>query len=191
MLFDKMTSNIMSQAFNGLARVLVEKPLEYVVYDLPETWNPEVFDPAFALEEGQAQQALPGEVIIFEGNRRIVDFQSPGCLVLKLLSTPICTKTWAFSRSSRQALQTHEVLSLDSQLLLAITTLGKIGDHESLENLRVLATRHGNHSVRWAAVQAAAAISEDAAIKMLQNALTDAHPHISNAAKRTLELNGL
>ncbi len=45
---------------------------------------------------------------------------------------------------------------------------------------------HPSHAVRWAVVQALGRLDPQAALQHLRQAVNDPHPHIRNAAQKTL-----
>lgn len=189
-LSDSGTTHIVSQPFIGMAKIIGDSNMHYDVYELPTNWTPETFDNEASLGSSTSITASKGDIIFFDGRNSVIDCKTPDCLMLKVMSVPISSKAWAFCRSTKRALYTHESLSLDSQIVLAISALGRLGNQDSVKHLEFLATNHNNHSVRWEAIKAVASLSEEKAVSLLRNAVSDVHPHISNAAKSTLELNG-
>lgn len=166
---------------------LQPEPIEYDRYDLPADHRSEVFDPTVRLAPGGSHRLEAGEMLRLDSDRHVYDLRhSEPMLFLALLSSPVRTQEWLFSRDTLQALQVNDADLSFTQLRVAADMLGKFAHQASLPALQRL-TRHPHHAVRWAAVQNLGRLSRGEAVKALQAASEDPHPHVQRAARKTLE----
>jgi hypothetical protein len=148
----------------------------------------DVFDPSRALDMSEEIEVRPGET---RGFRAGVDaiFEraplGPACMMLFVYryATPI---RWIFDAASRlptRAVSTdHQTYRMD----FAARTLARMGYTPAASTLEDL-YRHPAHFVRWAAVRELVLLDPERGLKLLERASEDPHPHVRNAARRSLE----
>lgn len=73
-----------------------------------------------------------------------------------------------------------------SRLQFAAKVLAMFGCDSSINPLKCL-LQHQDHFVRWSAIQSIFTIDNELGYQLLQECANDPHPHVRNAAKRTLK----
>jgi hypothetical protein len=161
--------------------------VECTRYRLPPDFNAAVFDPTTALVEDRALEVREREVFDLQTDRYVYDFHFTGPVVLlTLLSRPLDSAEWLFRRDNLTAWEALDSSTDSTRLRNAAFVLGRMAYDSSLPALNKL-TAHPHHQVRWAAVQAIGRISRTATIELLRKIeLADPHPHLRDAASRTL-----
>ncbi|MDT0496077.1 HEAT repeat domain-containing protein [Algiphilus sp. W345] len=167
--------------------LLSGESVDYDVYRLPDSYRNDVFDPSLHLEPVESRRLRCGEVLSIESDRFVYDFRfRQPTLLLKLVTPPIRTLEWLFSRDRLQAWQANDADLSFTQLRVAATVLGRFAHHSSIDPVEKL-TKHPHHAVRWAAIQNLARLYRLAAIQALEAATHDRHPHVQSAARKALQ----
>lgn len=185
------TPRAVTSPMNGLYYVHSGPPLICDLYKIPDSWDPEEFDRDLVLAPPERVAFDPGECVEIRGSDYLLDILSTGSLLIKALSADWTSKVWAISRESRKAEFMFEASIADSKMILVLKALATVGNETSVESLTRLVRVHPNYSIRWLALQTAAALSADSAEGLVRQALEDSNGMIRRAAIKTLQANGL
>lgn len=186
-LFSTPRRYIHTTPFMGMYAPINDVSLAYDLYDLPDNYENSVFDPTHRLIPAGSASVAPGEVLAIQPGFRVYDFRvDRPLLVLKFTTSPLQALQWLFSRENLQPLQANDAFIKWTQLRVAAFLLGRLGDSSSVEALTHVAG-HANPVVRWAGIQNLGRISRAAAIGRLKEAADDPHPHLRQAARKTLD----
>jgi hypothetical protein len=118
----------------------------------------------------------------------IVD-ATPHTAILLMTSPAICRYRWYFDRETLAPTTIGSTDRSASRLAAACKLIAALGDAESapLDGVARLTT-HPDHFVRWSAISSIARLDPAARRPLLERALSDPHPHVRSAARRTLEV---
>jgi hypothetical protein len=189
-VFDQPRRYIHALPFFACYAPVDGQALTYTRYALPEGYHNPVFDPGVQLTRVDDGSVSSGEVLALHTNRYAYDFHLPQpVLVLKLATAPILPLEWLFNKDTLQAWQANDADLSSTQLRVAADVLGKFAHQTSLPPLLQL-SHHPHHAVRWAAIQSLGRLNRSVALSRLDEACSDAHPHVRHAARRTLGLSG-
>ena len=113
-------------------------------------------------------------------------------VILTLRSAYKKSDLWVYDRPSGDGLYRAAVKPNDSRCVLACKILGESPVAGTTDTLAKVAQDHSAHFVRWEALKALGRIDPKRAIESLKVAsVSDLHPHVRNAAKKTLlNING-
>lgn len=169
----------------GMVSPLGTEPVPYDRYRLPEDWSNAVFDAEVRPKLVDSAVAYPGEIIEFHrGDIIDLKFTGDACLV-KFFSTDFDAVMWSFDRATLTPLHAYSA-SMESTIYVYMAdALAEFGGERAVPGLVHLAG-HPVHYVRWKAIQMLGRTCYDAAVTALEKAVDDEHPHIRNAARRTL-----
>ena len=185
-LFDQPRRYIHTTPFYGMYAPLGTESLHYDIYRLPPGYRNAQFDPSLRLEPAGSGMTAPGGILLLQSEQYVYDFHIERPLpVAKFTTASYQTLEWLFERDSLQAWQANDSELVSTQLRVSAYILGRLADASSLEALQALGS-HGNHSVRWAALQNIGRLNRGAALEQLQQALSDPHPHVRRAAAGSL-----
>jgi hypothetical protein len=156
-------------------------------YRLPASLENAVVDRQARLTFVGIEPFDEGDLLIKRGDLDVLDFEgAPGdpLLVVRLELHARGTLGWLFDRDTLTAIGGTATSPLESRLISLIRVAAQYPETD-LAPLRA-AARHPSHNVRWAAVQAIGKLDAQAAIALLSGMTGDPHPHIRNAAQKTL-----
>ncbi len=160
--------------------------LEAMKHSTPVTAD--IFDPTRALDVAAELQVAPGDVRLFHAGIDAVVERSPigpACMLLFIYRGATRVR-WLFDGTSR--LPTR-VVSSDHQTYrmdFAARILARMGYEPAAPTLEDLFS-HPAHFVRWAAARELMLLDPERGMKLIERATEDPHPHVRNAAKRSLE----
>lgn len=156
-------------------------------YKVPTGFRNDVFDPSVRLEPVDQLRVGPRQILRLDSSQYAYDFRiAEPVPVVRFASRSIQPLEWLFSKKTLQAWQANDADLYLTQLRVAAQVLGKIAHQSSLEPLTKLSF-HSHHAVRWAAIQNLGRINRTAALSRIENAVSDAHPHVRRAAAKTLQ----
>ncbi|HKV93042.1 MAG TPA: HEAT repeat domain-containing protein [Candidatus Angelobacter sp.] len=173
-----LTENVLMSAWRESAQV--------EVYKLEQPFRIDVFDRSKRLLHVGTKDLLPGSVARFRApgeTFRLVS-QRPA-VMLQLLSANVAPLRWIFDTQTLEPIRAAAARLISSRLQFTCHTLAALGSPTSITALKKLMI-HPEHFVRWAAIQSICMISREDGIECLHQALEDDHPHIRNAAQKTL-----
>ena len=146
----------------------------------------DVFDRSRRLVPLGTTELEPGTVARFRSPAETfrLRLQRPSVLI-QLQSRPTVPLRWVFHPETLEPVRAAAVSLSSSRLQFTCHTLAALGSPTSIPALTTL-TAHPEHYVRWAAIQSICSISQSDGIECLRRALDDDHPHVRNAARKTL-----
>lgn len=164
-------------------------------------WRDEVEVQKFTIEPpfrhdvfDRSKRLLPVETINLEPGK-VTGFRSPEdifrlrmkrpVLLIQLQSATVLPLRWVFHPETLEPVRAVSSRLSSSRLQFTCHTLAALGSPSSIPALKRLMT-HPEHYIRWAAVQSICTISREEGIQCLRKSLEDDHPHIRNAAQKTL-----
>lgn len=180
-LQEKLSSlSCTSQEFNFALKILSDIEINIIEFELIEEDNQS------KVKALATRRYIKGDVIEM-GRGKIYDVQVKGSGAVMIAKEKYKDDIkYTFCNKSGVLSSIVATKNEHSRLQFAAKLLGKFPDKKSLDSLRRL-LKHEAHFVRWEAAQAFAMIAEGLETrKMLEELSSDAHPHIRNAANKSL-----
>lgn len=173
--------------YHALYATLGQEEIAFDRYKAPEGYRNDLFDANLRLEAPIRGKLQPGQALRLACGDAAFDFHfEKPTLLLKFVTTALLPLEWLFSRDTLQAWQANDADLSFTQLRVAADVLGKVAHQSSIPPLKMM-SHHGHHAVRWAAITNLGRINRSEAIARLREALEDPHPHVRNAAAKTLQ----
>ncbi|WP_414517059.1 HEAT repeat domain-containing protein [Nostoc sp. PCC 9305] len=156
------------------------------------------------------EQPNPDPIEIFDRKKRVVDkgsrilesgdvglFRAPvdifrvrppekPLILVVFTSKTVAPLLWEYDSSTLFPTRAISADFLSSRLEYTAWMLSELGDDTSIPALKTL-LEHEDHYVRWAAIRSVARLDFTQGVNLLHTALEDPHPHIRNAARRSLD----
>jgi hypothetical protein len=146
----------------------------------------EIFDPSLSLTYSHEEMLNPGDTVEIDGEKVIADFEErPDVCLLTLLTRPLWPHIWSFDRDSLRPSTISAADKQMSELRVALQIFRRLGYVASEQVVRELMS-HPVHDVRWEAIKTLVTLNPAAGATALRNAVADSHPHVRNAATRSL-----
>jgi hypothetical protein len=158
-------------------------------YRLPDGTSNSVVNPAVRLDLVESRAFGPGDIMVRDGGRDIIDLdfeENRGLVLLRLQLRLLGDLEWMFDRTSLTAVGASTLNPTSSQLTSLAHAASLIGDKSSVEPLEAILA-HPSHAVRWGAVQAIGRLDRGAALSALRRLSDDPHPHVRASAVRALQ----
>lgn len=176
----------------GILYVLGPSAVTFMVAEQPDVREHEVFDPSKRIGPARPQTVAPGGTLnIVPGRTIVADMSSKSdTVVLCLCGTAQYPISWAYDARSGTPVRPHSASMHVTRLEYALAVLSELGgsDRERSVALVTALLEHPTYFIRWRAVHALNALSPEKAFESLKRlASTDPHPHVRDAARRTLE----
>ena len=169
----------------GMVSPLGTKPVAYDRYRLPDGWCNEIFDPSVRPRLVESAVAKPGEIIQFHSGDIIdLKFDGEACLA-KFFSTDFDAVMWSFDRHSLEPLHAYSADMESTIYTYMAEALAEFGGQRAIPGLTCLST-HPVHYVRWKAIQMLGRVCQASTVSALEAASNDPHPHVRNAAQKSL-----
>lgn len=182
---DLVSNPVISVTENTLIATWGGGSAEVETFALEQPFRNEVFDRSKRLIPLDTIQLRPGVVARLHSPWAFrLRLQHP-TVFIQLLSATAVSLRWIFSPETMEPVRAAAARLSSSRLQFTCHTLASLGSPTSIPALRKL-TAHPEHYVRWAAIQSVCAISREDGIECLRQALKDDHPHVRNAAQKTL-----
>lgn len=173
--------------YHALYATLGQEDVPFDRYKAPEGYRNDLFDANLKLDAPIRGTLQPGQTLRLPCGDSAFDFHfEKPTLLLKFVTTAILPLEWLFKRDTLQAWQANDADLSFTQLRVAADVLGKVAHQSSIRPLKMM-SHHGHHAVRWAAITNLGRINRSEAITRLREALEDPHPHVRNAAAKTLQ----
>ncbi len=173
-----------SNCFMG---VLSNTPLTLNVFEQPDLRDSDVLDRSKRLKSLGSKTLRQGEIFDMHAGRHVVDVLSDSeTLVLMLSSRAADDIVWDYDRRTLAPLQAVSNSLASSRLEFAINYSGVVGNCASLDAVTPF-VEHELHYIRWSAVRSVMRLDPQRGVALLKNAANDRHPHVRNAAQRTLQ----
>ena len=145
------------------------------------------FDQNGSLQFESAEPLVIGKSYSFNCHSSHVDLWSTKpSLYLMFNTKPKSNIRWVFERKSLRPIYALPELNEQLHWVSLVSVLGALGESSSIGVLKKM-QRHESHFVRWAAVCALANVDTSSGILALEQAASDLHPHVRQAARLTLE----
>lgn len=178
---------LLNSVSDGAYLVIGREPFRYTYHKLNGDSNREVFDTALLPVSSEEKILLPGEFMRVHAGVDLIDWhiESP-VLLFRLIGCPREFIQWTFSKEPIRPCFIASVDPATTQLsaLCALFSAQKYTDSTSAMT-RLL--QHRNHQVRWEAAQSLWKINTKLGYQALLFLLKDAHPHVRNAATKTMK----
>ena len=160
--------------------------VEVQKFTIEPPFRHDVFDRSKRLLPMDVINLAPGKVIGFHSPEDIFRLRMKRpVLLIQLQSATVLPLRWVFHPETLEPVRAVSSRLSSSRLQFTCHTLAALGSPSSIPALKRLMT-HPEHYIRWAAVQSICAISREEGIRCLRKSLEDDHPHIRNAAQKTL-----
>jgi hypothetical protein len=153
---------------------------------IEEPFCNDILDRSKQLVVGDLISLVPGMILRFHSPSEMfrLRFERP-LLMIQLQSVTAVPLRWVFNPETLQPYRAVASRLSSSRLQFTCHTLAALGSPTSIPALKKLID-HPDHYVRWAAIQGICAISREDGLECLHRSLGDRHPHIRNAAQKTL-----
>ena len=161
-------------------------PAQAQGFRVEEPFRHDVFDRSRHLIPTEIFDLVPGKIVKFHSPQDLFRLLLPGpTLMIHLQSSTTVPLRWIFHPETLEPVRAVASRLSSSRLQFTCHTLAALGSPSSIPALKKLMT-HPEHYVRWAAVQGICSISREEGIECLRKSLEDDHPHIRNAALKSL-----
>ena len=178
--------HLLNSVANAVYKVAGKTSFKHVLYKLPETFQREVFDPELRPVTARANHLAPGEVLRIRAGVDLIDWQiQEPVVLLRFITAPQDAIQWTFRKDP---IRPWFVASVDPDAT-QLSGLFSYFEAMSYEPAAIPITNllgHRNHQVRWQATKALWKIDQNLGMQALRAALADPHPHVRNAASKTL-----
>jgi len=170
---------------HAMVHLWSKTPIKVRYFALPEV-DFDIFEPSSSLRYSHERVLNPGDTIEIDGEKFIADFEErPDVCCLVLLTAPLWPHIWSFDRQSLcpWTISAADVQTTELRVVLQIFRVLRYLASEKV--VRDLAS-HPVHDVRWEAIKTLVALNPAEGATALGTAVMDNHPHIRNAAARSL-----
>jgi HEAT repeats len=154
----------------------------------PNPYPNEILDRKKRIVDTGLSTLNPGDFGLFHAAVHIFNILPPEKLLFLLFfkSKSIVPLRWEYNKST--LFPTRAIASdlMSSRLEFTAWMLSELSDDTSIPALKSL-LQHKDHFVRWAAIRSIMRLSFADGVNFLHIALEDAHPHVRNAARRSLD----
>ena len=163
-------------------------PLNLHLFRLAEPYDNTVLDRSRPLEALGPSSVDPQTLLKLRAGKDLylaseVEEQLP---LLVFTSKTFLPLIWRFDPETLLPSYAIAANPRSSRLQFAASLLSKLGSAEDVSALEGL-LEYPDHFVRWSVVKNIMALDEDRGMRALRVATSDPHPHVSRAAKRSLE----
>lgn len=178
--------HLLNSVANAVYKVAGRHSFKHVLYKLPKNFQSDVFDPELCPTSVCESNLNPGEILRIHAGVDLIDWtiEQP-VVLLRFITAPQESIQWTFRKNP---IQPWFVASVDpdaTQLSALFSYFGAIGyGPAAIPVVELLG--HRNHQVRWEAVKALWKIDHHLGLQALRASLVDPHPHVRNAASKTL-----
>jgi hypothetical protein len=131
----------------------------------------------------------PGESLHLQAGAhafRVTDDRQSDCFFMTFSSARTRELLWEIDPKTPAVCRAVSADVGASRIEYVVELLGRLADPQSLDTLKILARDHPAHFVRWSAIKALARIDPGTALQNLRDARFDCHPHIRDAAVKSL-----
>lgn len=167
---------------------LAAAPLTIAEYLQPDPFPTDDFRRGNKLIEKGTRLWEPPATICIRAGYDILDFRPEGTatsLVINFSSKRFIDYAWEYDRATLCPVRFAPGESNWSRIDYAIQIMAAMGHDEYLPTLIQLA-EHPAHFVRWSAIRSVVRLNFEAGMNLLERAGNDPHPHVRNAASKTL-----
>lgn len=164
-------------------------PMQVAEYVQPEPFPCDIFRRDAVLTQKGTRTVGIGEIVKLRAGYDVLDFLPAAgatSIIVNFSSTKRIDFSWEYSADSLSPVRFVPGDPAWSRIDYAIQIMSAVGDPDDLPQLIALC-KHPAHFVRWQAIKAVTRLDFDAGMRALEDAATDQHPHVRDAAKRTLQ----
>jgi hypothetical protein len=184
---DATRAHVFGLSEHVLFAVAGPAPLTIDVYSEATGYPNDVFDRERPLGPAERRTLLPGSVTPFRAGRDCpLPVSRETSFAFQLLSRPVARVQWVYDVQTHRALRAVAADPGASRLEFAAQALGELRGEHAAERLLSLC-EHPDHFVRWAAIRSLTRVDLRAGVEKVRGAANDPHPHVRNAASRTLQ----
>jgi hypothetical protein len=181
----KETESINTHGGHAMVHLCSALPLK-VRYFALDGIDLRIFAPSLQLRHSHDEVLNPGCTVAIDGEKFIADFEEhPNVCLLVLLTAPLWPHIWSFDRDSLRSWTISAADKQTSELRVVLQIFRELGYAASDQVVRQLAL-HPVHDVRWEAIKTLTILNPAEGATALRSAIRDGHPHIRNAARRSL-----
>jgi len=157
------------------------------LFKQPDPFPVEVLDRTKAIYFNKRQEVKPSGIMkVIAGEDTISMLQPKTPIVLLLLASRNLYKIrWEYDRKTLCPIRSISLSPNASRLEYTARMLSEIGDDSSIDPLKAL-LKHEAHFVRWEAIRSVMRLDFNEGVMLLKKALDDDHPHVRNAARKSL-----
>lgn len=179
--------NLLNSVADSAYLVLGSTPFRYTLHKIDPHLNREVFTPDIDIVSSTEHVLLPGEVLRIHAGIDLIDWhvEEPVTL-LRFISAPQEYLQWTFQRNPLRPLFVASVDPAATQLS-ALCAFFAASKYPAAAKPMQKLSQHNNHQVRWEAVQSLWQIEPELGYESLILSLDDRHPHVRNAALKSME----
>lgn len=178
--------HLLNSVANAVYKVAGKHSFKHVLYKLPETFQRDVFDPELRPTSACENKLDPGEILRIHAGVDLIDWKiEEPVVLLRLITAPQESIQWTFRKNP---IRPWFVASVDpdaTQLSALFAYFGAVGYAPAAIHIAKL-LGHRNHQVRWEATKALWKVDKNLGLRALQASLADPHPHVRNAATKTM-----
>lgn len=182
----KKNKYLTSSASNLLLGFLHQTPTKVRHYSFPDGCNLDEFSYNTRLSFIKEETVRPRQCLRLNAVEEVIDFDLPQFgIALALAGSPYISQVWTFDSSELNALGatiSSEYTSVIIQMLDEIERQRLIEARDAVHSL----TQHIDHHVRWKAIKCLSKLDPQAIRGRLLEALSDCHPFVRDAARKTL-----
>jgi len=157
------------------------------LYVQPPGLRNEVFDPQARLVPNGKVKLGPGDMVKFRAGHDVIgasNCDAPAMTVL-FVSDVRRSLLWEYDPATSLPTRALAAETGSSRLQYTARLLAAVGGNSSLPGLRRL-LEHKDHFVRWTALRSIMALDPEEGTARVREAVNDPHPHVRNAATRSL-----
>jgi len=160
------------------------------LYEQPQPFPNEIFDPSRRLINKGTRHLQSGEALSLRAGYDIFRLQGTNAspIVLLTFSTDFVLRLrWEYDPATLLPTRIIAADPMSSRLEFACKMLAQFASQSSVGPLKNLVQNHPDHFVRWSALKNLLDLNFQEGVELLQQALNDPHPHVRNAARKSLE----
>jgi len=179
------TESLTTHGSHAIVRLCSRSPIK-VRYFALKGIDFEIFDPSLQLKYSHEEMLNPSDTVEIDGEKFIAEFEErPDVCFLVLLTAPLWPHIWHFDRYS---LQPWTLSAADEQTteLRAVLQIFRGLRHFASERVVRELVAHPAHDVRWEAIKTLVSLNPAMGETALRSAILDSHPHVRDAAARSL-----
>lgn len=149
----------------------------------------EVFNRAVRLEDRTDHVLAVGKALVLPAGDVALEIPPPSteAVTVSLVRKHVVPLRWGFDSATLVATEATADGASDKRMEFAARILALLPVAQSAEALERMARADARHFVRWTAIRELRRVDAPRAEALLSAALDDPHPHVRNAARRTLD----
>ena len=185
--YDSEEKTLVNGACHLMMAFITKSPMTLNRYELSEGHNFDVFDKDCKLTLKSSEKVIPYKRYEVNGYSEVIGFDNIGNegALLVMNSRPVLSQQCEFDRETLKIMGAS-ISSVDVSIILSILEqLSRYRHSESTDVVKKL-LNNPSHYIRWAAIKCLSQLSPEESINYIREAKSDKHPHIRDAANRTM-----